>query len=113
VVNQRVTSSKPLSKQVLVLDVWQDILQHFVSYVLLFLVVVSAFSVIYYTHMNRQTTSELEQLYTQRDELDIEWRNLLLEQNSLAEHSAIESRAKNMLNMKRPDADSEIIVTLE
>ena len=100
-------------KNVLPVDIWQDIVEHFVSYILLFLVVVSAFFVIYYTHVNRQTTSELEQLYTQRDELDIEWRNLLLEQSSLAEHSAIESRAKKMLNMKRPDADSEVIVTLK
>ena len=101
------------SKSVLTLDIWQDILQHTVTYVLLILVVVSAFSVIYYTHVNRQTTSELELLYTQRDELDIEWRNLLLEQNSLAEHSAIESKAKKFLKMKRPDAKSEIIITLE
>lgn len=100
-------------KSVLTLDIWQDILQHFVSYVLLALVVVSAFSVIYYTHVNRQTTSELEQLFTRRDELDIEWRNLLLEQNSLAEHSAIESKANKLLNMKRPDAKSEIIITLK
>ena len=112
-VNQRVAPKNTPSNQVLVLDVWQDILEHFLSYILLLLVVVSAFSVIYYTHVNRQKTSELEQLYTQRDELDIEWRNLLLEQNSLAEHSAIESRAKKLLNMKRPDADSEIIVTLK
>ena len=97
----------------LTLDIWQDILQNFVSYTLLFLVVISAFSVIYYTHVNRQTTSELEQLFTQRDELDIEWRNLLLEQNSLAEHSAIESKATKLLKMKRPDAKSEIIVTLD
>jgi cell division protein FtsL len=100
-------------KSVLTLDIWQDILQNFVSYTLLFLVVISAFSVIYYTHVNRQTTSELEQLFTQRDELDIEWRNLLLEQNSLAEHSAIESKATKLLKMKRPDAKSEIIVTLD
>lgn len=100
-------------KSVLTLDIWQDILQYFVSYVLLALVVISAFSVIYYTHVNRQTTSELEMLFTQRDELDIEWRNLLLEQNSLAEHSAIESKANKLLNMKRPDAKSEIIITLE
>ena len=97
----------------LVFDVWHDILQHLVSYILLIFVVVSAFSVIYYTHVNRQTTSELEQLYTQRDELDIEWRNLLLEQSSLAEHSAIESRAKKLLKMKRPDTDSEVVITLE
>jgi cell division protein FtsL len=100
-------------KSVLTLDIWQDILQHFLSYIILALVVVSAFSVIYYTHINRQKTSELEQLFTQRDELDIEFRNLLLEQNSLAEHSAIESKAKKLLNMKRPDAKSEIIIMLE
>lgn len=112
-VKQGVAPRKTPSNQLLVLEIWQDIVEHFVSYVLLFLVVASAFSVIYYTHVNRQKTSELEQLYTQRDELDIEWRNLLLEQNSLAEHSAIESRAKKLLNMKRPDADSEVIITLK
>ena len=110
---QRVVSRKTNTSQLLVLNIWQDIVAHLVSYLLLFLVVISAFSVIYYTHVNRQATDELDQLYTQRDELDIEWRNLLLEQNSLAEHSAIESRAVKLLNMKRPDADSEVIITLQ
>ncbi len=99
-------------RTILVLDIWQDIVLHIVSYVLLVMVVVSAFSVIYYTHVNRQTTSELEILLSQRDELNIEWRNLLLEQNSLAEHSAIESKAKKLLKMKRPDSKSEVIITL-
>ncbi len=106
-------SGKAIPKQVLVLDIWQDILRYSMSYLLLIMVVASAFSVIYYTHVNRQTTSELELLLTERDEFDIEWRNLLLEQNSLAEHSAIESKAEKLLNMKRPDANSEVIVTLE
>ncbi|MGL1957966.1 MAG: cell division protein FtsL [Colwellia sp.] len=101
-----------VSKTALVLDVWQDIVGNIVSYILLVFVVVSAFSVIYYTHLNRQTTSQLELLLTKRDELDIEWRNLVLEQNSLAEHSAIESKAKKLLKMKRPDANSEIIIKL-
>jgi len=99
-------------KVILAFDIWHDIRRHFLVYVLLMLVVVSAFSVIYFTHVNRQTTSELEQLLTERDELDIEWRNLLLEQNSLAEHSTIESKAEQKLNMKRPNADSEVIVQL-
>jgi cell division protein FtsL len=107
--NQRIEQRK----SVLTLDIWQDILAHFVSYILLILVVISAFSVIYYTHVNRQTTSELEQLFTQRDELDIEWRNLLLEQNSLADHRPIESKATKLLNMTRPDAKSEVIITLD
>ncbi len=100
------------NKVFLAVDVWFDIKRNILSYCLLLIVVFSAFSVIYFTHLNRQTTSALEQMLSERDELDIEWRNLLLEQNSLAEHSAIESRARNTLNMRRPDADSEIIIKL-
>ena len=99
-------------KVVLAFDIWRDIQRHLLSYTLMGLVVISAFSVIYYTHINRQTTSELELLLTERDELDIEWRNLLLEQNSLAEHSSIETQAIKLLNMHRPDAKSEKIIRL-
>lgn len=96
----------------LVFDIWHDIVRYSFTYIVLISVLFSAFAVIYYSHVNRQTTSELEILLTVKDELNIEWRNLLLEQNSLAEHSAIESKAKKLLKMKRPDANSEIIINL-
>ena len=102
----------PVPKAVLIVDIWHDIQRNLVSYIFLFLVVMSAFSVIYFTHLNRQSTSGLEVLLTERDELDIEWRNLLLEQNSLAEHSAIESKASKLLKMKRPNIKTEVIVSL-
>ncbi|MFT6691543.1 MAG: cell division protein FtsL [Colwellia sp.] len=102
-----------MAARALVFDIWQDIVRYSVTYILLLFVVMSAFSVIYYSHINRQTTSELEVLLSKKDELNIEWRNLLLEQSSLAEHSAVESKAKNLLQMKRPDVNSEVIVTLE
>jgi cell division protein FtsL len=98
------------SKMSLSLDIWYDIQRHIFIYLLLIMVVVSAFSVIYFTHLNRQTTSGLEVLLTERDELDIEWRNLVLEQNSLAEHSTIETKAKKLLQMKRPNINSEVII---
>ena len=101
-----------LPKAVLVFDIWQDLQRNLISYVLLFLVVGSAFSVIYFTHLNRQTTASLEVLLTERDELDIEWRNLVLEQNSLAEHSSIETKASKLLGMKRPNSNSEVIISL-
>ena len=101
------------TKVILAFELWRDIKRHILVYVLLALVVLSAFSVIYFTHLNRQSTSQLETLLTQRDELDIEWRNLLLEQNSLAEHSAIESKAEKMLNMVKPTSTSEVIVKLK
>ena len=93
-------------RTLLVFDIWHDIKRNIISYFFLVLVVCSAFAVIYYTHLTRQTTSQLGDL------LDIEWRNLQLEQNSLAEHSTIESKAKKHLQMKRPDVNSEIIIRL-
>ncbi|MEI6894918.1 MAG: cell division protein FtsL [Colwellia sp.] len=102
-----------MAARALVFDIWQDLVRYTVTYIVLFFVVLSAFSVIYYSHVNRQTTSELEVLLSKRDELNIEWRNLLLEQNSLAEHNTIESKAKKFLNMKRPNGNSEVIVILE
>ena len=98
------------SKMALPLEVWYDIQRHILMYFLILLVVLSAFSVIYFTHLNRQTTSRLEISLAERDELDIEWRNLLLEQNSLAEHSTIESKAEKFLQMKIPSINSEVII---
>lgn len=100
-------------KAALATDIFHDIQQHLFTYVLLAAVVASAFAVIYFTHVNRQTTSELEVLLTERDELDIEWRNLLIEQNSLAEHSSIERKASNMLDMHRPNAGTEVVITIQ
>ncbi|MEW6997674.1 cell division protein FtsL [Colwelliaceae bacterium BS250] len=101
-----------LGKLVLSQEIWQDIRRFSWSYGLLILVLVSAFSVIYFTHLNRQTTSELERLYTDRDGLDIEWRNLRLEQNSLSEHSEIESQAEKLLLMKRAKPSAEVVIKL-
>ena len=96
----------------LALDIWHDIRRHILIYGILLLVLISAFSVIYFTHLNRLTTSKIEMLLSERDTLENEWRNLVLEQNSLAEHSAIESSAEKQLNMTRPDSSSEIIIKL-
>jgi cell division protein FtsL len=100
------------NKIVLAFEIWKDLKRNILVLILLVLVLISAFYVIYFTHLHRQATSTYENLLVERDELDIEWRNLLLEQNSLAEHSTIESKAANQLNMKRPDAKSEVIITL-
>jgi len=99
-------------KKSLAIEVWHDLQRYILTYSVMVLVIISAFSVIYYTHLNRQSTSDLEVLLSERDELDIEWRNLLLEQNSLAEHSAIESKAKKSLKMKRPTVKTEVIISL-
>jgi len=63
-------------KVVLVMDIWRDIQRHLLIYGILLLLLISAFSVIYFTHLNRQTTSKIEVLLTERDALENEWRNL-------------------------------------
>ncbi|MDF5377593.1 cell division protein FtsL, partial [Vibrio parahaemolyticus] len=44
---------------------------------------------------------------------DSEWRNLMLEETALAEHSRVQDLAKKELEMKRPDGDKEVVVTLK
>ena len=100
-------------KIALIVEIWRDINQHIWVYVLLFFVVLSAFSVIYFTHLNRQTTSALEVLLTERDGLDIEWRNLVIEQSALSEHNRIENLVKTELNMHRPEPNEEIVVRVK
>ncbi|UXI01639.1 cell division protein FtsL [Photobacterium sp. TY1-4] len=81
-----------------------------VPLILLVLVLISALWVVLITHHSRQLIAEQEQLLIERDQLDIEWRNQLLEENALAEHSRIEQLAEKELEMKRPSRDSEVVV---
>ncbi|AJR07427.1 cell division protein FtsL [Photobacterium gaetbulicola] len=77
---------------------------------LLVLVLISAMGVVLITHHSRQLIAQQEQLLVERDQLDIEWRNQILEESSLAEHSRIERLAEQEMEMQRPSRDSEIIV---
>ncbi|GAB3523217.1 cell division protein FtsL [Photobacterium alginatilyticum] len=78
--------------------------------VLLVLVLASALGVVLITHHSRQLIAQQEQLLIERDQLDIEWRNQILEENSLSEHSRIERLAEKELEMNRPSRDSEVVV---
>jgi len=73
-------------------------------------ILISALAVVYITHQSRQLIAQQELLLIERDQLDIEWRNQILEENSLAEHSRVERLAETELEMKRPSASSEIVV---
>ncbi|MBC7002466.1 cell division protein FtsL [Photobacterium sp. BZF1] len=78
--------------------------------IMLVLVLISAMGVVLITHHSRQLIAQQEQLLIERDQLDIEWRNQILEESSLAEHSRIERLAEQEMEMQRPSRDSEIIV---
>lgn len=81
-----------------------------VPLILSFVILASALSVVYITHDTRQQIVKQEQLLTEREGYDVEWRNQILEENSLAEHSRIERLAETELKMQRPSADSEVVI---
>lgn len=90
----------------------QEVRQRKLVIVLLLACILSALAVVQMSHLNRQLTIQQELNYTQRDQLDTEWRNLLLEQRALAEHSRVEEIARRQLNMQRPAGNRDITVTL-
>ncbi|OUL57579.1 cell division protein FtsL [Pseudoalteromonas ulvae] len=79
---------------------------------LLFLILVSALAVVQVTHLSRQELIQQDKLLQQRDEYDLQWRYLLVEQEFYAQHARIEDIASKKLQMKRPDSKDEQVVIL-
>ncbi|TDJ38834.1 MAG: cell division protein FtsL [Gammaproteobacteria bacterium] len=71
--------------------------------------VVSALALVYTKHESRKLFVELEQLTDERDELNIEWGQLQIEQSTWATHARIEQVATDDLQLTRP-ATTEIFV---
>jgi cell division protein FtsL len=90
-----------------------DLTRHKVRVLLFIITIASAMGVILSTHHNRQQIIALEQLMREKDDLDVEWRNLVLEQRALTEHNRIEAMVKKELNMYRPTVDDEIVVKVK
>ncbi len=80
----------------------------YVSMLLLFFVG-SAVALVYTRHESRKQFVELEQLTTERDELNIESGQLQIEQSTWATHARIERVALEELSLVRPES-SEIFV---
>ncbi|KYP97014.1 cell division protein FtsL [Sodalis-like endosymbiont of Proechinophthirus fluctus] len=77
---------------------------------LLIAVLVSAVLVVMTTHQTRRLTAEREQMALEKDALDIEWRNLILEENALGDRSRVERIVTEKLQMQHVDPSQENIV---
>ena len=71
--------------------------------------VTSAMALVYTKHESRKLFVELEALTQQRDELNIEWGQLQIEQSTWSTHARIEQVATDDLALVRPEA-TEIYV---
>ncbi|MEZ5542502.1 MAG: cell division protein FtsL [Pseudomonadota bacterium] len=77
---------------------------------LLALVIVSAIAVVHAKHEGRKLFIELQALGKERDNMDIEWGQLQLEQGTLTTQGKIEKVARERLGMASLDAAAMVIV---
>ncbi len=72
--------------------------------------VISAIGVVHARHQHRELYVQLTRLERARDELDIEFGRLQLEQATWAESNRIDQVARTRLGMKFPGADEIVVV---
>ena len=71
--------------------------------VLWFGALASAAGAVYTRHRSRELFVELERLHRQRDQLEVEWGQLQLEQSAWSTHAFVERVATTRLQMVAPD----------
>ncbi|WP_409013989.1 cell division protein FtsL [Arsenophonus sp.] len=77
-----------------------DIFRHgFIQMILLIVIIISAISIITVSYETRLLTAQKDLITEENDLLDIEWRNLILEEISLGNHNRIERLAIDKLHM--------------
>jgi cell division protein FtsL len=74
------------------------------------LLLATALGVVWTRHESRVLFVELQELNGRRDELNIEWGRLQLEQATWAEASRIERLAREKLNMQTPEQDDMVVI---
>lgn len=81
-----------------------------VNIILLLAFVMTAIGVIYSKHYNRMLYVELRGLQTTRDDLNVDWDRLQLEQSTWATHARVEGAARKRLVMRNVDYNEVIVV---
>lgn len=71
---------------------------------------VSALALVYTKHESRKLFVELEELTRERDQLNIEWGQLQIEQSTFATHGRIEQVASDELALVKPAPDDVFVI---
>ncbi|MEL7449898.1 MAG: cell division protein FtsL [Pseudomonadota bacterium] len=73
-------------------------------------VLASAVTAVYARHEARDLFVELERLNSERDQLNIEWGRLRIEQSTWATHARVEALAREELRMEIPPPSQVVVV---
>jgi cell division protein FtsL len=71
----------------------------------------SALGVIYAKYISRSLYSDLQRLQMARDNLQVEWGKLELEESTWATHPRVERIARGRLEMQTPAQEQIVVVT--
>ncbi|WP_294614208.1 cell division protein FtsL [uncultured Gilliamella sp.] len=104
---------KKISKSLFGLIIGDLIGHQKLSLLLLILIIVSAGAILITTQQIRKQLYEREQLLLEQDVLESEWRNLVIEENVLADPKRIEDKAKNQLGMNYVTPQNETIIVIK
>ncbi len=77
---------------------------------LVFAVIASSISVVYAKHQGRKLFIELQSLGNERDNMDIEWGQLQLEQSTLTTQGKVENAARERLGMVNLSHANTVII---
>ena len=73
------------------------------------MVVISAFLVVWVSHLNRQAFDALQRELTHTSTIQEQWGQLLLQYSTLATYSRVDTIARKELHMITPDTDSVVV----
>lgn len=73
-------------------------------------VLVTALSMIYVTNTSRNMHASIQQTLAERNQLHIQWGQLLLEKSTWTMQARVERIAASQMNMVQPDHKSVVIV---
>ena len=74
-------------------------------------ILATALSVVWVKHESRKLFATLQRLERMRDDLNVEWGQLQLEQSTWATDGRIESLVRKQLQMDLPRAEEIVVVT--
>ena len=89
-----------------------DLKRHLFQVILGLAILGSALTTIVVTDDTRSVTAELNKIQSKSDDLEVEWRHLVLEQNAQAEHLRVSDIVKVKLAMTRPKPLEEKMISL-
>jgi cell division protein FtsL len=78
--------------------------------ILIVALMASGLGIVYTKHRSRELFIELQALQQHRDDMEIEWEQLQLEQSTLATVVAVDHAARTRLNMLIPDPNAVVYI---